>query len=49
MKDPVKDKLRRFRLFERFEHRIFPTLDDAVSAYREAFPAEWTARDTAQH
>ena len=47
MKDPVKDKLRRFELYARFEGRFFPTLDDAVSSYLEAFPAEWTARDTA--
>jgi MFS superfamily sulfate permease-like transporter len=47
MKDPVKDKLRRFQLFARFERRFFATLDEAVSAYRKAFPGEWTARDTA--
>jgi hypothetical protein len=45
MKDPVKDKLRRFQLFARFEGRFFATLDDAISAYLAAFPAEWTARD----
>jgi high affinity sulfate transporter 1 len=48
MKDPVKDKLRRFQLFARFEGRFFATLDDAVSAYLEAFPAAWTARDSAK-
>jgi high affinity sulfate transporter 1 len=44
MKDPVKDKLRRFELFGRFERKFFATIDEAVSAYRAAFPAEWTVR-----
>jgi len=43
MKDPVKDKLRRFQLFARFEHRFFATLEEAVSAYRKEYPAEWTS------
>ncbi|MGO4525185.1 SulP family inorganic anion transporter [Microvirga sp. 2MCAF35] len=35
LKDPVKDKLRRFGLFEQFEEaRFFPTIDAAVSRYR---------------
>jgi MFS superfamily sulfate permease-like transporter len=34
MKDPVKDKLRRFGLFTRFgEKTFFPTIDEAVDAY----------------
>jgi len=34
LKDPVKDKLRRFRLFDRFgETRFFPTIEAAVSHY----------------
>jgi high affinity sulfate transporter 1 len=34
LKDPVKDKLRRFGLFDRFgETRFFPTLDAAVAQY----------------
>ena len=34
LKDPVKDKLRRFGLFDRFgEARFFPTIDAAVSRY----------------
>ncbi|MCB8820590.1 SulP family inorganic anion transporter [Microvirga rosea] len=34
LKDPVKDKLRRFGLFERFgEARLFPTIDAAVSRF----------------
>jgi MFS superfamily sulfate permease-like transporter len=37
LKDPVKDKLRRFGLFDRFnETRFFPTLDAAVSGYHGA-------------
>jgi high affinity sulfate transporter 1 len=47
MKDPVKDKLRRFQLFTRFEHRFFATLDEAVSAYLTEFRAEWSARPAA--
>ena len=47
MKDPVKDKLRRFQLFARFEGRLFATLEEAVSAYLHAFPAQWTTRPTA--
>jgi high affinity sulfate transporter 1 len=35
MKDPVKDKLKRFGLFTRFgEQTFFATLEEAVSAYR---------------
>ena len=44
MKDPVKDKLRRFGLFARFERRFFPTLEEAVNAYLASFPAKWTVR-----
>jgi MFS superfamily sulfate permease-like transporter len=40
MKDPVRDKLRRFGLFARFEPRLFATIDEAVSAYLEAHPRE---------
>jgi len=40
MKDPVKDKLRRFGLFARFEPRLFATIDEAVSAYLDAHPRE---------
>ncbi len=42
MKDPVKDKLKRFGLFARFgERNFFATLGEAVSAYRAAYPVEW--------
>ena len=35
MKGPVKDKLKRFGLFERFGHQtFFATIDEAVRAYR---------------
>jgi high affinity sulfate transporter 1 len=34
LKDPVKDKLRRFGLYERFgDHGFFPTIGSAVDAY----------------
>jgi len=37
MKDPVKDKLKRFGLFERLgEDAFFPTLESAISGYVEA-------------
>jgi high affinity sulfate transporter 1 len=39
MKDPVKDKLKRFGLFTRLgEQTFFATLGEAVSAYRTAHP-----------
>jgi MFS superfamily sulfate permease-like transporter len=40
MKDPVRDKLRRFELFARFEPRLFATVEEAVSAYLDAYPRE---------
>jgi high affinity sulfate transporter 1 len=33
MKDPVKDKLKRFHLYERFGQRFFDTIEEAVDAY----------------
>ena len=40
MKDPVKDKLKRFGLFTRLgEDTFFATVEEAVSAYRAAHPA----------
>jgi hypothetical protein len=37
MKDPVKDKLKRFGLFSRFgEGTFFATLEEAVSSYLAA-------------
>jgi high affinity sulfate transporter 1 len=42
MKDPVKDKLKRFGLFARFGAETFyPTLGGAVKAYLRAHPVEW--------
>jgi high affinity sulfate transporter 1 len=42
MKDPVKDKLKRFGLFTRLgEQTFFATIDEAVSTYRATHPDEW--------
>jgi high affinity sulfate transporter 1 len=42
MKDPVKDKLKRFGLFSRLgEDRFFPTVGAAVSKYLDAHPVQW--------
>ena len=42
MKDPVKDKLKRFGLFTRFgEHTFFATVGEAVTAYLSTYPVEW--------
>jgi high affinity sulfate transporter 1 len=42
MKDPVKDRLRRYGLFERFgEDHFYPTVGTAVSAYLEETGVEW--------
>lgn len=42
MKDPVKDKLKRFGLFARLgESAFFPTLGAAVSGYLETHPVDW--------
>jgi high affinity sulfate transporter 1 len=42
MKDPVKDKLRRFELFDRFgAARFHATVDDAVDAYLEEHAVDW--------
>ena len=41
MKDPVKDKLKRFGLFARFgEAAFFPTIGDAVDSYLAQHPLE---------
>jgi MFS superfamily sulfate permease-like transporter len=39
MKDPVKDKLKRFGIFDRFEY--FATLGEAVKKYLESNPVDW--------
>jgi high affinity sulfate transporter 1 len=42
LKDPVKDKLKRFGLFDRFgEERLFPTIDAAVGGYLAHHAVEW--------
>jgi MFS superfamily sulfate permease-like transporter len=42
MKDPVKDKLKRFGLFDRFGAADFyPTIGSAVDAYLEEHPVDW--------
>jgi high affinity sulfate transporter 1 len=41
MKDPVKDKLKRFGLFARFgEENFFATIGEAVNAYCARYPSE---------
>jgi high affinity sulfate transporter 1 len=42
MKDPVKDKLKRFELFERFgAANFYPTVGAAVDAYLEDHAVDW--------
>ena len=42
LKDPVKDKLKRFGLFSHFgEDSFHPTLGAAVKRYLETHPVEW--------
>jgi len=42
LKDPVKDKLKRFGLYERFgEKSFFPTIGEAVDAYLKTYNVEW--------
>ncbi|VVO33404.1 SulP family inorganic anion transporter [Pseudomonas fluorescens] len=46
MKDPVKDKLKRFGLFARFgEQAFFPTIGAAVDSYLVIHPVDWTDRE----
>jgi high affinity sulfate transporter 1 len=43
MKDPVKDKLKRFDLFDCIRpDRFFATVGEAVHAYLAAYPVEWS-------
>lgn len=43
MKDPVKDKLKRFGLFARFGEQTFlPTVGEAVGRYLGTHPVDWT-------
>jgi high affinity sulfate transporter 1 len=42
MKDPVKDKLKRFGLLTRFgDYHFFATVGEAVSAYRDRHSVQW--------
>jgi anti-anti-sigma regulatory factor len=42
LKDPVKDKLKRFGLFEQFgEESFFPTLGAAVTRYLASHAVDW--------
>ncbi len=42
MKDPVKDKLKRFGIFSRFgDETFFATVGEAVNSYLDAFPVDW--------
>lgn len=42
MKDPVKDKLKRFEMFTHFgEQRFFPTVGAAVNSYIDTYAVEW--------
>ena len=41
MKDPVKDKLKRFELLERFGAAFHPTIGAAVDAYLEEHAVDW--------
>jgi len=42
LKDPVKDKLKRFGLFARFgDEDFFPTIEEAVSRYLRSHDVDW--------
>jgi MFS superfamily sulfate permease-like transporter len=42
VKDPVKDKLRRFEVMQKFgEDRFFPTIGAAVGAYLDTYKVKW--------
>jgi hypothetical protein len=46
MKDPVKDKLKRFGIFEVFgAGAFFPTIESAVENYIEAFGLDFSEPD----
>ena len=50
MKDPVKDKLKRFGLFKRIgEQSFFPTIGEAVDTYTKMHPTNgegWGDRES---
>ncbi|MEO7386988.1 MAG: sulfate permease [Gammaproteobacteria bacterium] len=42
LKDPVKDKLKRFEMLERFDaENFYPTLGAAIDAYLEEYAVDW--------
>ena len=46
LKDPVKDKLKRFRIYKRLgENWFFPTIEEAVRAYRATDAFDWVANN----
>ncbi len=46
LKDPVKDKLKRFGLYERFgEKFFFPTIGEAVDAYLKTYNVDWVDQE----
>lgn len=46
LKDPVKDKLKRFGLFTKIgESYFFPTIGAAVSSFRQSHHVEWEDRE----
>jgi MFS superfamily sulfate permease-like transporter len=46
LKDPVKDKLRRFGVFAQIgEGFFFPTVEEAVRRYLESHAVDWTDRE----
>jgi MFS superfamily sulfate permease-like transporter len=50
MKDPVKDKLKRFLLRTRFDDgHFFPTIGEAVNAYLEISGVHWEDWEDRQH
>ena len=46
LKDPVKDKLKRFGLFSSFgEASFFPTIRAAVGSYLDSHAVDWVDRE----
>ena len=44
LKDPVKDKLKRFGLLARIgQTSFFPTIDAAVRSYTQKYAADWVS------
>jgi hypothetical protein len=42
LKDPVKDKLKRFELFSQLgESSFYPTIGAAVSSYLDSYAVDW--------